>query len=78
MDGDVQGSNILIQQGLHMTESGQFIFEELKSVADKRKASLPPEYIPILTEHRTRGVKKNLDALVILNLFCLHRWKEYL
>lgn len=59
---DVQDGNILIRQGLHMTESGEFIFEDPKSLASRRKISLPPEYLPILAEHRTRAVKNNPDA----------------
>lgn len=58
---DVQGSNIFIRQGLHMTEASEFIFEEPKSIASKRKISLPPEYVPILTEHHTRALKKYQD-----------------
>lgn len=59
---DVLDGNIFIRQGLPMTDSGEFIFEDPKSHASKRKISLPPEYLPILTEHRTRAVKKNPDA----------------
>ena len=59
---DVQGNNIFIRQGLHMTESGEFIFEEPKSLASKRKISLPPEYIPVLNEHRARSLKKNPET----------------
>lgn len=58
---DVHDGNIFIKQGLHMTESGKFIFEDPKSIASKRKVSLPPEYLPILSEHRTRTVKMNPD-----------------
>ena len=59
---DVLDGNIFIRQGLHMTESGEFIFEDPKSLASKRKISLPPEYLPILAEHRTRAVKKDPDT----------------
>lgn len=62
---DVQGNTISIRQGLHMTEAGEFIFEEPKSVAGKRKISLPPN---ILTEHKTRGEKKNPDAFIAESL----------
>ena len=65
---DVQGNTIFIRQGLHMTEAGEFIFEEPKSVAGKRKISLPPEYIPILTEHKTRAERKNPDAFIAESL----------
>jgi integrase len=65
---DVQGNTIFIRQGLHMTEAGEFIFEEPKSVAGKRKISLPPEYIPILTEHKTRAERKNPDAFIVESL----------
>lgn len=63
-----QDGSIFIRQGLHMTESGQFIFEEPKSVAGKRKIALPPEYIPILNEHRTRAIKKNPEAFAAESL----------
>jgi integrase len=65
---DVENGNIIIRQGLHMTESGEFIFEDPKSPASKRKISLPPEYISILTEHRTRAIKKNPSAFVTESL----------
>lgn len=65
---DVQDGNIFIRQGLHMAESGQFIFEEPKSAAGKRKIALPPEYLPILNEHRTRVVKKNPESFAAESL----------
>lgn len=65
---DVENNNIVIRQGLHMTESGEFIFEEPKSPASKRKISLPPEYIPVLTEQRSKSIKKNSTAFVAESL----------
>jgi len=55
---DVQDGYIHIRQGLHMTDSGDIIFEEPKSLAGKRKISLPPEYLPILAQHKARALEK--------------------
>jgi integrase len=42
---DVQpDDSIFIRQDLHMTESGQFIFEEPTSITGKRKIALPLNY----------------------------------
>jgi len=55
---DVQDKYVYIRQGLHMTDAGDIIFEEPKSLAGKRKISLPPEYLPILAQHKTRALEK--------------------
>ncbi|HML33798.1 tyrosine-type recombinase/integrase [Sporomusa sphaeroides] len=55
---DAQDGYIYIRQGLHMTDSGEIIFEDPKSSAGKRKISLPPEYIPILAQCKAKAMEK--------------------